>query len=259
MWKVSSLIRDWTHLPCIARQILNPWITRAVPGCKRAVLLVESWPHAPWGVSVHCCWSTFIGWAHTLGHTAWGGVWYDSRAQPWHPTPARWPWVSWFYNRPNSRHSCFETLENGFREIPEDSSRLQCRQLTLQRPLWDPATFPPSLPLCGPASHTQATPWKHVLIILSPQGLWLQEETWDPLLQDELPSAPLRFSLLADGWNYLILQPYNLHLLSRSPSPSSQEGLAPVWVALARLLGGGGGEQLQSGTQTWAFHPLALE
>ena len=65
----------------------------------------------------------------------------------------------------------------GSGEIPEDSSRLQCRQLTLSCPLWDPATFPSSLPLCGPASHTQATPWKHVPIMLSPQGPWLQEGT----------------------------------------------------------------------------------
>ena len=28
---VQSLARDWTRIPCIARQILNPWTTREVP------------------------------------------------------------------------------------------------------------------------------------------------------------------------------------------------------------------------------------
>ena len=32
MWDLSSLSRDWTHVPCIARQILNHWITREVLG-----------------------------------------------------------------------------------------------------------------------------------------------------------------------------------------------------------------------------------
>ena len=27
MWDLSSLIRDQTHVPCIARQILNHWTT----------------------------------------------------------------------------------------------------------------------------------------------------------------------------------------------------------------------------------------
>ena len=31
MWDLGSLTRDWTHVPCISRQILNPWITREVP------------------------------------------------------------------------------------------------------------------------------------------------------------------------------------------------------------------------------------
>ena len=31
MWDLSSLTRDWTHVPCIARQILNHWTTREVP------------------------------------------------------------------------------------------------------------------------------------------------------------------------------------------------------------------------------------
>ena len=31
MWDLSSLIRNWTWFPCIARWILNHWITREVP------------------------------------------------------------------------------------------------------------------------------------------------------------------------------------------------------------------------------------
>ena len=32
IWNVSTLTRDQTHLPCIARWILNHWTTREVPG-----------------------------------------------------------------------------------------------------------------------------------------------------------------------------------------------------------------------------------
>ena len=32
MWDPSCLTRDWTHLPCIVRLILNHWTTREVPG-----------------------------------------------------------------------------------------------------------------------------------------------------------------------------------------------------------------------------------
>ena len=31
MWNLSSLTRDRTHIPCIAKQILNHWTTREVP------------------------------------------------------------------------------------------------------------------------------------------------------------------------------------------------------------------------------------
>ena len=31
MWDPGSLTRDWTHVPCIARQTLNHWTTREVP------------------------------------------------------------------------------------------------------------------------------------------------------------------------------------------------------------------------------------
>ena len=31
VWNLSSLIRDRTHVPCMARQILNHWTTREVP------------------------------------------------------------------------------------------------------------------------------------------------------------------------------------------------------------------------------------
>ena len=30
MWDLSSLTRDWTHVPCIAGRILNHWTTREV-------------------------------------------------------------------------------------------------------------------------------------------------------------------------------------------------------------------------------------
>ena len=32
-WVLSSLTRDGTHVPCIARQMLNHWTTREVPHC----------------------------------------------------------------------------------------------------------------------------------------------------------------------------------------------------------------------------------
>ena len=32
IWDLSSLTRDWTHVPCIARQILNHRTTREAPG-----------------------------------------------------------------------------------------------------------------------------------------------------------------------------------------------------------------------------------
>ena len=31
MWDLISSTKDWTHIPCIARQILNRWTTRGVP------------------------------------------------------------------------------------------------------------------------------------------------------------------------------------------------------------------------------------
>ena len=31
LWALSSCARDWTHVPCIARQTLNHWTTREVP------------------------------------------------------------------------------------------------------------------------------------------------------------------------------------------------------------------------------------
>ena len=31
MWDLSSLTRDWTHIPCTARWILNHWTAREVP------------------------------------------------------------------------------------------------------------------------------------------------------------------------------------------------------------------------------------
>ena len=31
MWDLSSLTRDWTHIPCIGRRSLNHWTARSVP------------------------------------------------------------------------------------------------------------------------------------------------------------------------------------------------------------------------------------
>ena len=31
MWELSSLTKDWTHIPCIAGSFLNHWTTREVP------------------------------------------------------------------------------------------------------------------------------------------------------------------------------------------------------------------------------------
>ena len=33
MWDLSAPSRDWTHVPCIVRWILNHWTTREVPRC----------------------------------------------------------------------------------------------------------------------------------------------------------------------------------------------------------------------------------
>ena len=32
MWNLTPTISDLTHVSCIARQILNHWVTREVPG-----------------------------------------------------------------------------------------------------------------------------------------------------------------------------------------------------------------------------------
>ena len=31
MWDLSASTKDQTHIPCLGRQSLNPWITRDVP------------------------------------------------------------------------------------------------------------------------------------------------------------------------------------------------------------------------------------
>ena len=38
-WDLSSLTKGWTHVPCIARQILHHWTTRGVPGLLLLKLL----------------------------------------------------------------------------------------------------------------------------------------------------------------------------------------------------------------------------
>ena len=48
MWGLSSQTRDPTHVPCIARQILNHWVTREVPCCSYTLsgqcrLRLRSW------------------------------------------------------------------------------------------------------------------------------------------------------------------------------------------------------------------------
>ena len=43
MWDMSSLTSDWTHIPCIARQILNHWTTREVPEFTSSIPQPSSW------------------------------------------------------------------------------------------------------------------------------------------------------------------------------------------------------------------------
>ena len=42
MWNLSSLTRDRTHIPCIAKQILNHWTTREVPSCWIFFFLLDT-------------------------------------------------------------------------------------------------------------------------------------------------------------------------------------------------------------------------
>ena len=39
MWDFSPLTKDWTHIPHIARQILNHWTSREVPKCLLIIAL----------------------------------------------------------------------------------------------------------------------------------------------------------------------------------------------------------------------------
>ena len=47
MWDLSSLIRDWTHIPCLARQILNHWTTSKV-----LVTLFSGTSHFYFGIGI---------------------------------------------------------------------------------------------------------------------------------------------------------------------------------------------------------------
>ena len=42
MWDLNSPTRDWTRVPCIARQILNHWTTKEVPGYESLKTLSTS-------------------------------------------------------------------------------------------------------------------------------------------------------------------------------------------------------------------------
>ena len=53
MWDITSLTRDWAHIPCIGKWILKHWTTREVP-------CITIWSH--WlSVSVHLT-SCLAGW-----------------------------------------------------------------------------------------------------------------------------------------------------------------------------------------------------
>ena len=43
MWNLSSQTRDWTHIPCITRQILHHWIIRDVPNSLQFLFSVTFW------------------------------------------------------------------------------------------------------------------------------------------------------------------------------------------------------------------------
>lgn len=105
---------------------------------------------------MHCPRSTFVGRAHTLGLTMWWwGVQCGCGAQLRCPIPAQWPWGSWLYTRLCSwRCPSMVHWKLGSGVIPEDSSLLQGRQLTLQSPPWDPAAHPPFLWSCFSSAHT---------------------------------------------------------------------------------------------------------
>ena len=38
MWDLSFLTRDGTHVPCIARWVINHWTSRKVPSCSLSCL-----------------------------------------------------------------------------------------------------------------------------------------------------------------------------------------------------------------------------
>ena len=67
MWDLSFPPRDWTHVPCIGRQILYHWTTREVPLVLTfKLLLVSTYSGFPWlypfsfkGVSVLRIWYLF--------------------------------------------------------------------------------------------------------------------------------------------------------------------------------------------------------
>ena len=100
MWDLSSATRDQTSIPCIDRQILNPWTTREVPlfvgvsfihlisGCVGSLRGHGLFSSGEWGLfssfgaqASHCggfsCWgawvlwhrgfSSFDTWAHSCG------------------------------------------------------------------------------------------------------------------------------------------------------------------------------------------------
>ena len=58
MWDLSSLTRDWTHVPWIGRQILNHWTTREVP----AICFLKKLVTLPYSVSLGLNFAGCIPW-----------------------------------------------------------------------------------------------------------------------------------------------------------------------------------------------------
>ena len=54
MQDLSSLTRDWTHIPCTARQILNRWTTREVPRLSFNINLFNLFPGRHFPISSLC-------------------------------------------------------------------------------------------------------------------------------------------------------------------------------------------------------------
>ena len=239
----------------------TPWQQWAGPSDE----FRSSHPYFKWLCSllrtdpVHCPWSTFVGRAHTLGLTMWWrGVRCGSGAQLRMGIPAQWPWGSWLYTRLCSRR-CPSVVhwKLGSGAIPEDSSLLQGRQLTLQSPPWDPAAHPPSLWSCFPS---QPTPQNHVLMTPRVSGSVAAGGDPRPAPSWWAGSAPLTVSLPADHWSHRIVQAVQPAPTVMVSFPFVPERPGPCLSRPLPCLPGGLGEAASVGrTQARAFHPLALK